>query len=302
LQKDGAATPALQRKVAKQTAQQLAPLVQMGHKLVVVHGNGPQVGSIFLHEQALDASESPALPLDVCVAMSQGEIGYWLQQALQHELTLLGTQGHVATIVTQTLVDASDDAFQNPSKPIGQFYPNRMAAETAAQRLGFAVREDAGRGWRCVVPSPKPLDILEKDFIQDALDAGSVVIAAGGGGIPVVKQKDEFVGVAAVIDKDFAAEKLAELIGADMLLILTTVDAVSINFRQPDETPLGVVTPQELQRYINANQFAPGSMLPKVQAAILFVQAKRGNSVIITSPANTLTAITGQAGTVVMAV
>jgi len=301
LQKHGEASAEAQQTVAKETAHQLAFLVKAGHRLAIVHGNGPQVGNIFLHEAALNTRQSPTTPLDSCGAMSQGEIGYWLQQALQNEFALQGMKQRVATVVTQTIVDENDSAFQNPSKPIGPFYPDQSTATAAAQKGGFTVKEDAGRGWRRVVPSPMPLHIVEKDFIQDCLNAGNIVIAAGGGGIPVVKRGNELVGIEAVIDKDLSAEKLAELIAADTLLILTEVDAVTINFRQPDETPLGAVSAQELQQYISTGQFAPGSMLPKVQATIAFAQAARGNRAIITSSSKALAAFNGEAGTRVTA-
>lgn len=301
LQKHGEASAEAQQAVARETARQLAFLVKAGHRLAIVHGNGPQVGNIFLHEAALNTPQSPAAPLDSCGAMSQGEIGYWLQQALQNEFAALGIKQRVATIVTQTIVDEDDSAFQDPTKPIGPFYSDQSTAEAAAQAGGFIVKEDAGRGWRRVVPSPKPLHIVEKDFIRDCISAGNIVIAAGGGGIPVVKRGNELVGVEAVIDKDLSAEKLAELIGADTLLILTEVDAVTINFRQSDETPLGSVSVQELQQHISAGQFAPGSMLPKVQATIAFAQAARGNRAIITSSSKALAAFKGEAGTRVTA-
>lgn len=297
LQKNGEASAQAQRKVANETAKQLVALVKAGHKLAIVHGNGPQVGNIVLHEEALNTPQSPTSPLDTCVAMSQGEIGYWLQQAMQEELASQGVQKNVATVVTQTIVDASDNAFQNPSKPIGPFYPDQATADAAAQERGFVVKEDAGRGWRRVVPSPKPLGIVERGFIQDALNAGNIVIACGGGGVPVVEEGHKLRGVEAVIDKDHSAEKLAELIGADMLVVLTAVEAVTINFKTPDETPLRKVGVDVIEGYIADNQFAPGSMLPKVEAAVAFAKVKPGNLSIITSPEKTADAIEGQAGT-----
>lgn len=266
-----------------------------------MHGNGPQVGAIVLQQEALNTLQTPAMPLDTAGAMSQGEIGYWLQQALHDELAAVGITTSVAAIVTQTLVDEADPAFAKPTKPIGSFYPDRQAAEAAAREHNFAIMEDAGRGWRRVVPSPQPVDIIEKDIITSAVKNGHIVIAAGGGGVPVIRRDGHLMGVEAVIDKDLAAEKLAELIDADTLLILTAVDAVTINFRQPNETPLGAVTAGELQQYISENQFAPGSMLPKIEAVIRFVQAKPAATAIITSPANAYAAIHENTGTHVTA-
>jgi carbamate kinase len=301
LQTNNAASGEAQKAAARATAHELVKLVKAGHQLVIVHGNGPQVGQIILGQEALHSDTSPAMPLDTCGAMSQGEIGYWLQQALHDELTKEGLGASVAAVVTQTLVDAADPAFEKPTKPIGSFYPDQQTAQAAAQERGFAIMEDAGRGWRRVVPSPQPIDIIEKDFITNAVAAGNIVIAAGGGGVPVVRRDDQLVGVEAVIDKDLAAEKLAELIDVDTLLILTAVDAVTINFRQPDETPLGQVTTEELQQYITQNQFAPGSMLPKIEAVVKFVRAKPGATAIITSPANAYAAVHDGTGTQVTA-
>lgn len=301
LQKQNDASAQAQQQVARETARQLAFLVKAGYRLAIVHGNGPQVGNIVLHEAALNTPQSPTIPLDSCGAMSQGEIGYWLQQALQNEFAAQGIKQRVATIVTQTVVDENDIAFENPTKPIGPFYPDELAAEAAATAGGFTVKEDSGRGWRRVVASPKPLDIVESDFIQSSITNGNIVIAVGGGGIPVVKRGNEIAGIEAVIDKDSSAEKLAELIGANILLILTQVDEVTINFRQPNETPIAAISATDMQLYVDTGQFAPGSMLPKVQAAIAFARAARGNCSIITSPANALAAIKGDAGTRVTA-
>lgn len=298
LQKNGEADAESQKKVASETARQLVILVQDGHEVVLVHGNGPQVGTILLHEET--ASDHPA-PLDTCVAMSQGEIGYWLQQVLGNELRAIGAPQGVATIVTQVQVAPDDPAFQNPSKPIGLFYPDKATAEAAAGDRQVTVKEDAGRGWRRVVASPRPVDIIEKNLIKQVIDAGNIVVAAGGGGVPVVLQDGVLTGVEAVIDKDFAAEKLAELVDADILLILTAVPAVTVNYLKPDETPLGSVTADDLEAYIEQGQFAPGSMLPKVQAAQLFAHAKPGAKAIITAPDTLGQAMRGETGTHVTA-
>lgn len=293
LQANGDSSAEAQKNVAVQTAKQLVELVKAGHELVVAHGNGPQVGAILLNEEK---SDNPA-PLDTCGAMSQGEIGYWLQQALTNELRAQGIDKTAAAIVTQSIVSAEDPAFQNPSKPVGPFYPSEEAARAALDGRDVVVREDAGRGWRRVVPSPDPKDIVEAELIKMAAHNDVIVIAAGGGGIPVVERDGRLVGVEAVIDKDFGAARLAELVEADTLLILTAVEAVSVNFRKPDEKNLDDVTVDELQRYVDAGQFAPGSMLPKVQAAIRFAASASGRRALVTAPAKAVEAVNGQAGT-----
>lgn len=294
---DGKATAAAQQQVADQTAGLLARLVQAGHELAVVHGNGPQIGNIILHEEAINTEKTPTMPVDTCGAMSQGQIGYWLQNAFFNNFQALGINKPVAAMVTQVLVDPNDPAFSNPTKPIGPFYSEEEAKKLAAER-GFAVKEDAGRGWRKVVPSPKPIDIVEADLVKMALDNQAILIAAGGGGIPVYYQDDKLVGIEAVIDKDFAAAKLAEIIEADVLLILTAVDTVKINYGQPDEQPINQMTLDQARQYIADGQFAPGSMLPKVEASIKFVSTGGGRRAIITSPEQALDAINGQTGTV----
>jgi carbamate kinase len=297
LQKDGESSAEAQKLVAAETARQLVELIKSGHELVVAHGNGPQVGTILLNEEK---SDSPA-PLDTCGAMSQGEIGYWLQQGLANELRAAGIDKSVATVVTQVVVDQDDPAFQDPSKPIGPFYSTEDLARQAADERQFVVKEDAGRGWRRVVPSPQPKDIVEAAFIKQAVQAQHIVIAAGGGGIPVVEKLGRLSGVEAVIDKDFAAAKLAELVEADVLLILTGVEAVSINYRQPNEENLGHVTSSQLQTYIDQSQFAPGSMLPKVQAAMGFAMSAQHRTAIITSIDNVTAAVNDGVGTHVVA-
>lgn len=297
LQKNKEASAEAQKAVARETAQQLAAIVAAGHELVIAHGNGPQVGNILLHEEAIDTPETPSSPLDTCVAMSQGQIGYWLQQALGNELAKQGSDAAVATIVTQSVVSLDDPAFDNPTKPIGPFYPNQATAEAAANERGFTVKEDAGRGWRRVVASPKPLDIVEKKFISQAVTQGSIVIAGGGGGIPVVHNSNELKGVEAVIDKDFAAARIAELIRADIFLILTGVDNVSINFNTPQQEPLGVITAEDMQKHAENGEFAPGSMLPKIEAALQFTTRDNTHRTIITSPENALQSLSGSIGT-----
>ncbi|HEX9153398.1 MAG TPA: carbamate kinase [Candidatus Saccharimonadales bacterium] len=294
LQKSGETDAESQKSVARETARQLVGLIRDGHELIITHGNGPQVGAILLSEES--SGQKPA-PLDTCGAMSQGEMGYWLQQALCNELRAVGLKTPVAAVVTQVVVASEDPAFSDPSKPIGPFYPDEQTARQAAIERQFVVKEDAGRGWRRVVASPQPIDIIEKDFVRQAVGTGCIVIAAGGGGIPVVDKDGEYVGVEAVIDKDFAAERLAELVDADTLLILTTVEAVSINYRKPDEKNLSNVTAGELQGYVDQGQFAPGSMLPKMQAALRFLADNERNVIIVTSPDKVAAALNGEAGT-----
>jgi len=265
-----------------------------------VHGNGPQVGNIILHEEAINTDDVPSLPLDDGVAMSQGLIGFWLQQSFMNAFSAQGMAQQAATIVTRTLVDEADAAFTNPTKPIGPFYTADEAQQVAAER-GFTVKEDAGRGWRRVVPSPLPQRILEADVIKGLVDAGVITISTGGGGVPVIERDGAIVGVEAVIDKDFAAAELARVLHADTLLILTAVDSIEINYNTPQAKSLTQVTPEELLGYADAGHFAPGSMLPKVQAAAAFAQHNPGKQAIVTSLDKAEAALAGQAGTRIVA-
>jgi carbamate kinase len=298
LQRQGEASSQAQQRVADETIAQLLPLIQAGHRVAIVHGNGPQVGNIVLHEEAINTEAVPSLPLEDSGAMSQGLIGFWLQQAIHDALATRGVHDKYAvSIVTQTVVDQADPAFQNPTKPIGPFYSEEEAKKVQAER-GYTVREDSGRGWRRVVPSPKPQEIVEAPVIKALVDAGVLVVSTGGGGIPVLRDASgQLSGVAAVIDKDFGAAKLADTLGADTLLILTSVDAAKVNFGQPTEQALGEVSAEELQQHIDAGQFAAGSMLPKTQAALSFVAGASGRTAIITSLEKTADAINGAAGT-----
>lgn len=298
LQKQGEASSQAQQRVADETIAQLLPLIQAGHRIAIVHGNGPQVGNIVLHEEAINTEAVPSLPLEDSGAMSQGLIGFWLQQAIHDALATRGVHDKYAvSIVTQTVVDQADPAFQNPTKPIGPFYSEEEAKKVQAER-GYTVREDSGRGWRRVVPSPKPQEIVEAPVIKALVDAGVLVVSTGGGGIPVLRDASgQLSGVAAVIDKDFGAAKLADMLEADTLLILTSVDAAKVNFGQPTEQALGEVSVEELQQHIDAGQFAAGSMLPKTQAALSFVAGASGRTAIITSLEKTADAINGVAGT-----
>lgn len=292
-------TAEAQLAVAQETCERLADLAEMGCELVVVHGNGPQVGRILLASEAAK-DVTPAMPFDVCGAMSQGYIGYHLQQSLGRALKERGIDTPVVTLLTQMVVDAEDPGFKSPTKPIGPFYSEQEAQALAAEK-GYTMKEDAGRGWRRVVASPIPAEIVELDSIKELIGS-AVVITCGGGGIPVLRREDGALeGVAAVIDKDFAAELLAESIDADMLLILTEVERVALNFNKPDQKELSSLTLAEAERYCAEGQFAPGSMLPKVRAAMRFAAAFPGRRAVITSLAKAAEALNGETGTVITA-
>lgn len=294
-------TAEAQKQALKDTAKQLVKLVKNGDELIITHGNGPQVGNLLLQNIAADSEKNPAFPLDSLVAMTEGSIGFWLQNAMQNELTKVGINKSVATVVTQVLVDKEDPAFENPTKPIGPFY-SEEEAKAEMEKSNDTFKEDAGRGWRKVVPSPKPKGIKEIDAIQTLIDNKQLVIAGGGGGIPVVEAADGTLeGVEAVIDKDFASQTLAGLIDADLFIVLTGVDNVYVNFNQPDQKKLENVTVAELEEYIQQDQFAPGSMLPKVQATMAFVSEKPGSKAVITSLENLENLIESDAGTIITA-
>ena len=291
-------TPYEQLKLVTETAKPIVDLIAQGNEVVIAHGNGPQVGMINLGMAT--AAEAKAIKSDMpfpeCGAMSQGYIGYHLQNAIGNELAARGMSKDVATVVTQVLVDENDPAFQNPTKPIGAFYDKETAERIAAEK-GYTMVEDAGRGYRQVVPSPKPVDVIEKNMVRTLIEAGNVVITVGGGGIPVVRKDGKLYGVPAVIDKDFASAKLAELVHADALVILTAVDRVCINWGKPDQKSLDEMSVEEAEKYCGEGHFAPGSMLPKVKAAISF--AKTGGNAIIASLENAGAAVKGESGTVV---
>ncbi|HCC37914.1 MAG TPA: carbamate kinase [Treponema sp.] len=292
-----------QMTAARITAGAIADMVEEGHELVIVHGNGPQVGMIeTAFETAAKADRHfPVLPMSVCVALSQGYIGYDLQNTLRWELDSRGLANPVATIITQVEVDPNDPAFANPSKPIGSFMTKEEAEVLSGK--GIPVMEDAGRGWRQVVASPKPVNIIEAETVKAMLAAGQIPITAGGGGIPVAKKDGQFRGTSAVIDKDFSAAKLAELINADMLIILTAVEKVAINFGKPDQKWLDTLTTAEAERYIKENQFAKGSMLPKIEASLAFVRSRcadlqaEPHSALITLLTKARDGIAGKTGT-----
>lgn len=283
----------------KKTSKAIAELIERGHQVVLSHGNGPQVGMI---QEAMGeygrSHDIPRIPLSVCVAMSQGYIGYDLQNALREELLTRGIHKPVSTVLTQVRADPKDPAFLNPTKPIGQFLSKEEADEMVQSR-GWVVREDAGRGYRRVVASPKPVEIVEIETVKDLMNAGQVVVAAGGGGIPVIAEGLHLKGVPAVIDKDFASEKLAESIDADCLIILTAVEKVAINFNRPGEKWLSELTVSEAAEYVRQGQFAPGSMLPKVQAAMAFASSKPGRTALITLLEKALDGVEGRTGTVI---
>ena len=287
-----------QLKVVRDTAVYLVDMIEKGNEIIIAHGNGPQVGRIVIQNEYA-AQVTPAMPFDVCGAMSQGMIGYHIQQALRDELVKRGTKKPVATIVTQVVVDKNDKGFQNPTKPIGPFYKEEEAKKIIKEK-GYAMVEDAGRGYRRVVASPKPEKIVEIETIRRLVESGQVVITVGGGGIPVIEKDDNTLeGVAAVIDKDFASEKLAEDLDVEVLMILTAVDRVAINFGKPNQKDLSTMTVEEAQRYIEEKQFAPGSMLPKVQAAVKFVKSKPGRKSIIASLGKAKEALVGKSGTII---
>ena len=291
-----------QMEAVKHTARAIVDLIEQGNEVVVAHGNGPQVGMIQEAMTQLTRSNPEKYipcPLSVCVAMSQGYIGYDLQNALREEMLDRGIDKGAATVLTQVEVDPADPAFANPTKPIGAFMTREEADRMIAER-GYNVVEDAGRGYRRVVASPKPAGIVELDTIRSLVETNHVVIACGGGGIPVFKTEGNHLkGAAAVIDKDFAAAKLAEQLDADFLVILTAVEKVAVNFGKPDQRWLDELTPADVERYVAEGQFAPGSMLPKVQAALAFAQSGAGRSSLITLLEKASDGIAGKTGTIV---
>ena len=293
-------TPEQQLELVRNTARPIVDLVEKGYEVIIGHGNGPQVGMINLAMEfsANKGGGTPFMPFPECGAMTQGYIGYHLQNAIGNELASRGMNKDVATVVTQVLVDEADPAFQHPTKPVGAFYDKEPADRIAAEK-GYTMVEDAGRGYRQVVPSPKPIDVIEKNTVKALVDNGTVVITVGGGGIPVVRKDGKLYGTPAVIDKDFASAKLAELLDADMLVILTAVEKVAINFGKPDQKGLDTLTPDEARKYIDEKQFAPGSMLPKVQAAMSFAESKPGRVALITLLEKAKDGVAGKTGTAI---
>ena len=286
----------------KETSKAIADLIEAGNEVVIAHGNGPQVGMIQKAMAELTRSNPEKYipcPLSVCVAMSQGYIGYDLQNGLREELLNRGIRKSVSTVLTQVEVDPNDPAFQHPTKPIGAFMTKEEAEKMVAER-GYDIMEDAGRGYRRVVASPQPQSIVEIDSIRDMVEAGLVVVACGGGGIPVFKTEGNHLkGAAAVIDKDFASCTLAQQLDADMLIILTAVEKVAVNFGKPDQKWLDHLTPDEARAYAAEGQFAPGSMLPKVEAAVKFAESKPGRTALITLLEKAKDGISGKTGTAI---
>ena len=285
-----------QLETARDTARALVDVAASGLRLIVTHGNGPQVGFMLIRSH-LSRQRLPEIPLDACNALTQAEIGYMLQQALKNEFRARGLERDVVTLVTQVLVDRNDPAFANPSKPVGPFYTKREAM-VLMKELGWVLREDAGRGFRRYVPSPEPLEIIECAEIERLAKTGVVVIAVGGGGIPVVREDGQLAGTAAVVDKDLASSLLASKVGAESLIVSTAVEQVFINYRQPNQTALSRITRAEAEIYLQNGQFPPGSMGPKIDAAVRFLK-NGGQRVIITDPAHLKAALSGKAGTTI---
>jgi carbamate kinase len=292
-------SPEEQLKLVKNTASSLIGLIDAGNQVVISHGNGPQVGAINLGMNfAAENGKTAAFPFPECGAMSQGYIGYHLQQSLQNELHRRWMNKNVATVVTQIAVDPKDPAFQNPSKPVGDFYTKEQAEQIEKEK-GYTFKEDAGRGYRQVVPSPLPQKIMELNSIKTLIEAGDLVIAGGGGGVPVIMTDDGLQGVPAVIDKDRSSALLADKIDADTLIILTAVDYVFVNYGKPDEKALKTLNVAEAQKYMNEKQFAAGSMLPKIEACLSFVEGHPERKALITSLNGLDDALAGKVGTVI---
>ena len=294
---NGTATAEAQLEVVRKTCEHIAQISDMGYELAIVHGNGLQVGRILLASETA-REVTPAMPFDVCGAMSQGYIGYHLQQGLKHALNLRNRDIPVVTVATQVIVEENDPAFDDPTKPIGPFY-TESEARAIVKEKGYIMKEDSGRGWRRVVASPVPRRIVEIDAVRHLWDS-SIVITCGGGGIPVVEKPDGTIeGTEAVIDKDFAAELLAEQVDADVLMILTEVERVSLNFNTPEQRDLSELNLADAARYCEEGHFAAGSMLPKVQAAMKFVRANPSKHAVITSLDKAIEALNGESGTVI---
>ena len=293
-------TPKQQLELVRETASTIADLVEEGYEVVIGHGNGPQVGMVNLAFETSHASggKTPEMPFPECGAMTQGYIGYHLQQSISREFRKRGINKPVVTVITQVEVSKDDPAYLNPTKPIGSFY-SQQEAERIAEETGYVFKEDAGRGYRRVVPSPKPVSIVELDTVETLMKNGTVVITVGGGGIPVVKEDDGYSGVAAVIDKDRASSLLAVDLKADMLMILTAVDRVYVNFNKPDQKEIASMNIEEAEKYIAEKQFAAGSMLPKVEACLDYLRNRPTGTALITSLHRAKDALKGQTGTVI---
>lgn len=293
-------TPEEQLKLVKETAKSIVEIVKEGHQVIIAHGNGPQVGTINLAFDFANVNNAgtPSMPFAECGAMSQGYIGYHLQQSIREELRKNNINEDCVTIVTQVEVAENDKAFNNPTKPVGMFY-TKEEADKIVKEKGYTFVEDAGRGYRRVVPSPKPINIIELNTIKKLVDSNTVVISVGGGGIPVIETQEGYKGVDAVIDKDLSSAKLATQLNADVLLILTAVEKVYINFNKENEQALDTLTDIEAKKYIEDGEFAKGSMLPKVEACLNFVENFPQGKAIITSLDKAIQALNGKTGTVI---
>ena len=286
-----------QKELLKSVAKPIVELIKNGHEIIIVHGNGPQVGMINLAFS--DAKSVPDMPFPECGAMSQGYIGFHIQNAIHNELQNQNLKSSVVTVVTQVLVDQNDPLFQSPSKPVGSFY-SKEEADKISKETGYIMKEDSGRGYRRVVPSPLPIDVIEKESIIELVKNGHIVICAGGGGIPVIKNKDnKLMGVAAVIDKDYASAKVAELVDADYLVILTAVDYAYIDFQKSTQRKLEKVSIEKIKEYMVGGSFAKGSMYPKVNACIKYLTAKPGKTAIIASLSKAEEAFQEKTGTII---
>lgn len=293
-------TPEKQIELVKNTAKSIVDLVEEGYNIVLTHGNGPQVGMINLAMQfSATENETPDMPFAECGAMSQGYIGYHLQQSIQMELTKRHIRRNCVTLITQVLVDSKDKAFKNPTKPIGTFYTKEEAKELITKN-NYIMKEDAGRGYRRVIASPEPLKIIEGKTIKELLQKNSIVIAAGGGGIPVIQKYNRLHGIDAVIDKDKTSARLALDLKADIFLVLTAVEKVCLNYNTPEEKKLDILTIKEAKEYIKQNEFKEGSMLPKVEACLTFVSHRRNGQAIITSLNKAKEALLGKTGTLII--
>ena len=288
--------PIEQKELLKEVAKPIVELIKQGHQVVLVHGNGPQVGMINL--AFTESSSTPEMPFPECGAMSQGYIGYHLQNAISNEFLKQKIDYQVATIITQVVVDENDPLFQNPTKPIGTFYTQKEALKIEKGK-GYIMKEDSGRGYRRVVPSPLPVDVVESEIIKTLLNEKHLVICAGGGGIPVIKKENKLQGIAAVIDKDYASSKVAKIIDADYLVILTAVEHVYINYLKENEPKLTTITAGQMRTYLDEGFFAKGSMLPKVEACLLFVEKAIDKTAIITSLQSAKKAFLLKTGTII---
>lgn len=291
------ATANSQQAAIRQTLEKFKPLFQSDTSIVMSHGNGPQIGNVLIQQAEANSSQTPAMPLDVCGAMTQGMIGYWLETETNRVLKKINSHKQIGTVITRVEVDPDDPRLSHPTKPIGPFYTKEDAQRLQEKEPNSTYKEDAGRGFRKVVPSPLPVSILEHEMIKTLLEQDNIVIACGGGGIPVIRQGDTFEGIEAVIDKDFASEKLAELIEADTLMILTAVPNVFVNFNTPKQQALTDVDVATLKTYVDEGQFSEGSMLPKIEAAMNFIGHHPHREVIITDLDNAFDALEKGTGT-----